>query len=116
MNRFIPTDAAGAKSLVPVVYSKAQTAREVVEHIRAYPEQACNTEHALAHTLEFQLANIKQTPYPYSSTTTLSELHSLEPGICTFFIYPRSGSGVVHVEHKEGIFTIVEAIDSDGPI
>jgi len=80
-----------AFSLIPAVYSKAQTAEQIAEHIKVYPSQICNTVEAIDHTLEF---TEQGTIRPVGS---LSEFHEADPRIFNFYIYPLKGGGLLHV-------------------
>lgn len=82
--------------LRPAVYSKGKTANEIIEHIKEYPEQLCNTELGVLHTLEFNIIGSRST-----QVGSLSEISELSVNPDTFYIYPLVGDGIVKVK-KEG--------------
>lgn len=98
----LAVDPNMAKRLVPVMWSKAQTAGQLVEHIRAYPRQDTNSHEAELHSIEFQEDGT-------GPCGTLAEIKAAKPHIDRYFIYPRSGNGLVEVNHTEGEFVIGDA-------
>lgn len=88
-------------TLIPAIYSRAQTAEEVVRHITAYPTQDTNCKEAYEHSIEFT------TEGDEHCTGTLSEFRQSVAWFDKALIYPRKGGGIVEIDAKDGIFTVV---------
>lgn len=90
-----------AFSLVPTIYSKAQSVNEIVDHIEKYPEQITNTPEAMEHSIEFQIEGS-------GPVGTLSEFRKEYPRVGIYYIYPRKGNGIVKISCKDEKFFVVD--------
>lgn len=105
-------DTTNALCLRPAPYSKAQSVRDIVRHIKQYPAQKpINSlspsetrqfdavKYATDHVIEFQIEGERPVG-------TLSELHDKFRDIDLYMIYPNQGNGLVIVKHTNGAFTV----------
>jgi len=89
-------------SLSPAIYSKAQSAEQIAEHIKSYPKQDTNNIDALKHSIEFQIDG-------RGPVATLHELRHVVAPYDVYLIYPRSGGGIVKVGYNsDDTFTVLE--------